>query len=594
VNSIYGTPIELNTCQPHLNGSLLMINGRTQEDDKHDRFKQHGFHFNADNCIACHACESACSEKNDLPPHLSFRKVGTIEGGSYPAVTRINISMACNHCEDPVCLKGCPTRAYTKYLEYGAVLQDPETCFGCGYCTWVCPYNAPQLDPVKGQVSKCNMCIDRLEIGLQPSCVDACLGKALEFGVVEQIPEGQEEAKPTLPGFPDPTISRPNIRFQQTRFLPESLNRIDAEPIQYQKVNGNGHFQVNAKGRQNGNTWGWDKLRSREDPLVFFTLVSQFAVGAFLMLFLLPCLSETAATFLLPQAYAATHTGFLVGVFSLLTAGLISSTLHLGKPRYFYRAFNNLRHSWVSREIAALGAFFNLFGAYILVSTFPVLTAWLPGTVVTVLPSLLGWSASVVGLIGIYCMYRCYRIKARPFWDHWHTGARFFGSGLVLASGGIGLIFGLAGFIEGNPIAALLALLAWPLVAGILIEAVACYAHRHYLESRSEEAAVSLRRLLETFGKCDRLLIASLGPVLSLAFFFTVSPVGGGWGLFIWANIFLGALLREVVSRAIFYVLVVPTTIPGGYFLGNRAFESHARKSGLADQSQVGVASEKH
>ena len=29
----------------------------------------------------------------------------------------------------------------------GYVLQDPETCFGCGYCTWVCPYNAPQLDP---------------------------------------------------------------------------------------------------------------------------------------------------------------------------------------------------------------------------------------------------------------------------------------------------------------------------------------------------------------------------------------------------------------------------------------------------------------
>ena len=74
-----------------------------------------------------------------------------------PAYSRLNISMACNHCDNPVCLKGCPTRAYTKFAEYGAVLQDPDICFGCGYCTWVCPYNAPQLDTKGGHVSKCNI-----------------------------------------------------------------------------------------------------------------------------------------------------------------------------------------------------------------------------------------------------------------------------------------------------------------------------------------------------------------------------------------------------------------------------------------------------
>ena len=89
-------------------------------------------YFNADNCIACHACESACSEKNDLPPHIAYRAVGYVEGGSYPNYTRLNISMACNHCDDPVCLKGCPTRAYTKFAEYGAVLQDPDICFEIG------------------------------------------------------------------------------------------------------------------------------------------------------------------------------------------------------------------------------------------------------------------------------------------------------------------------------------------------------------------------------------------------------------------------------------------------------------------------------
>merc|ERR1712096_183389 len=103
---------------------------------------------------------------------------------------RLNISMACNHCDNPVCLKGCPTRAYTKHPEYGAVIQDPEICFGCGYCTWVCPYNAPQLDPIKGQVGKCNMCVDRLEVNLKPACVSACLGNALDFGIIENTPQG--------------------------------------------------------------------------------------------------------------------------------------------------------------------------------------------------------------------------------------------------------------------------------------------------------------------------------------------------------------------------------------------------------------------
>jgi len=94
-----------------------------------------------------------------------------------------------------VCLKGCPTRAYTKFAEYGAVLQDPDICFGCGYCTWVCPYNAPQLDPEKGQVTKCNMCVDRLEVGLKPACASACLGNALDFGVIENIPDNRSQAK---------------------------------------------------------------------------------------------------------------------------------------------------------------------------------------------------------------------------------------------------------------------------------------------------------------------------------------------------------------------------------------------------------------
>ncbi|HJW10769.1 MAG TPA: 4Fe-4S dicluster domain-containing protein, partial [Albitalea sp.] len=216
-------------------GRSMYINENPAVGTNPNRNKQHGFFFTADNCIGCHACEAACSEKNENPAHLAFRSVGYVEGGSYPDYKRMNISMACNHCDDPVCLKGCPTRAYTKHTEYGAVLQDPDTCFGCGYCTWVCPYNAPQLDPVKGQVSKCNMCVDRLEVGLKPACVAACVGNALDFGVIEKIPEGREQARVEIPGFPSPEITKPNIRFQQIKQLPDQMTRTDSMPLKYHK-----------------------------------------------------------------------------------------------------------------------------------------------------------------------------------------------------------------------------------------------------------------------------------------------------------------------------------------------------------------------
>ena len=103
----YGQSIELVTADDPLAGQSLCINGNTRVSDHPNRYKQHGFYFNADNCTACHACEAACSEKNDLPAHISFRSVGFLEGGSFPASTRVNTSMACNHCDDPVCATGC-------------------------------------------------------------------------------------------------------------------------------------------------------------------------------------------------------------------------------------------------------------------------------------------------------------------------------------------------------------------------------------------------------------------------------------------------------------------------------------------------------
>ncbi|MBI3369995.1 MAG: 4Fe-4S dicluster domain-containing protein, partial [Burkholderiales bacterium] len=284
----YGQKIDL---IEHTEGSLpagrsMYINENPAVGSNPNRNKQHGFFFTADNCIGCHACEAACSEKNENPAHLAFRSVGYVEGGSFPDYKRMNISMACNHCDDPVCLKGCPTRAYTKHTEYGAVLQDPETCFGCGYCTWVCPYNAPQLDPVKGQVSKCNMCVDRLEVGLKPACVAACVGNALDFGVIETVPDRREQARVEIPGFPSPEITHPNIRFQQIKELPDEMTRTDSMPLKYHKDEAGRYRPAIDQKKGRARHWNLARLSSRENPLVLFTLAAQAAAGAFALQFL--------------------------------------------------------------------------------------------------------------------------------------------------------------------------------------------------------------------------------------------------------------------------------------------------------------------
>lgn len=588
----YGKEIELVGADSFLAGKSLHINGDPGIGDNPNRYKQHGFHFTADNCIACHACEAACSEKNELPAHISYRSVGYVEGGTYPAFRRLNISMACNHCDEPVCLKGCPTRAYTKFAEYGAVLQDPDICFGCGYCTWVCPYNAPQLDPVKGQVSKCNMCVDRLEVGLKPACASACLAGALDFGVIEATPEHREQAKLSIPGFPTPDITHPNIRFQQVKSLPMEMHRTDSMPLSYIKDTADSpDYQPTVSPKAVQAEWNVKKLRSREDPLVVFTLISQGVIGAFLTLYLGPVFG---LDMLSPHAHPNAYTGLLLALLGLETFALALSTSHLGKPRRFYRAFNNLRYSPVSREVAALALFYNGLGLYTVLTAFPLLVSWLPPNLVQGLQAFSGWFAVVMGPLAIYAMQRIYRIPARPFWNHWQVLSAFFGNMMVLGSLLVGLVYAAALLLANLPFISLLSALAIPIGLGLVMEGIGLVAHSRYLKESGREAGASWLEQRTTFGKTY--LARNLGLVFSVVMvvYLAVMHVDGSVGFMVWLFTALLIAVTALVGRALFYVLVIPTTMPGAFFWRNRGFEEHARATGLANMPQVGVLPNVH
>jgi DMSO reductase iron-sulfur subunit len=604
--NIYGSDIDLIRKSGLPEGLSLRINGDEGVGENPNRYKQHGFHFTADNCIGCHACEAACSEKNDLPPHLSFRSVGYVEGGTYPNFTRMNISMACNHCDNPVCLKGCPTRAYTKHPEYGAVLQDPDICFGCGYCTWVCPYNAPQLDPVEGHVQKCNMCVDRLEVGLKPACVSACVGNALNFGIIESTPDNREQKKTSIPGFPDPEITNPNIRFQQTKSMPREFTRTDSAPIKYHRKDSSAVYRpIVDKKKIKDRQWNLAKLSSRENPLVIFTLSTQAAIGAFLITFIGALFGvESLQTLNISNIYVP----FLFSVIGLQAFVLLLSTQHLGKPIRFYRGFNNLRHSPLSREALGVSIFLNcMIVVAVLSSLNRGIFNWIEaGTIFNIVSSYLPWFDSsmlnmatsafacltvIAGLIGLYFMHSIYRIKARPFWNHWQVLTSFFGTMFSLGGVLIGIVCIPLALVVGTNIPCLTTGLAGFIAFGLLLESFGHIFHARDLNSDGGEGAASYSLLTTQYGNTYIARNIILG--ISIVSIFTLASVqlSEAWqGQILWLVLAGIILITSLVSRALFYIMVIPTTMPAAFFWKNKGFEEHARETGLAKLPQVGVA----
>lgn len=171
-----------------------------------------GFYFNQDNCIGCRTCQIACKDRNNLMPGELFRKVQTFETGAYPASGLYHYSGACNHCADAKCVKGCPTGAMY-YAADGTVQHDDDKCIGCQYCSWNCPYGAPQFLEEYGIVKKCDSCKELRDGGDNPVCVDACPMRVLEFGDLDKLIEKHVAEKSTnnLSILPNSSITRPSL-----------------------------------------------------------------------------------------------------------------------------------------------------------------------------------------------------------------------------------------------------------------------------------------------------------------------------------------------------------------------------------------------
>ncbi|MFZ0135186.1 MAG: 4Fe-4S dicluster domain-containing protein [Desulfobacterales bacterium] len=156
-------------------------------------------------CTACRGCQVACKQWHNLPAEE------TVNRGSYQnpqdlsfetyKLVRMNETVIddrfrwlffpdqCRHCLEPPCeaTAGEPTAIY-RDPDTGAVVYTPVTkeLNNTDEVIESCPYNIPRKAP-DGALTKCDMCLDRVQAGLAPACVKTCPTGAMNFGEREAM-----------------------------------------------------------------------------------------------------------------------------------------------------------------------------------------------------------------------------------------------------------------------------------------------------------------------------------------------------------------------------------------------------------------------
>lgn len=142
---------------------------------------KYGFVIDNRKCIGCHACTTACKSEHDVPVGVFRTWVKQVEKGDFPNTRRVFSVMRCNHCTDAPCVEICPVEALY-FRPDGIVDFDKNRCIGCKSCMQACPYDALYIDPDTQTAAKCNYCAHRVDIGLEPACVNVCPEHAIISG----------------------------------------------------------------------------------------------------------------------------------------------------------------------------------------------------------------------------------------------------------------------------------------------------------------------------------------------------------------------------------------------------------------------------
>lgn len=443
--------------------------------------QQYAFEVDLDACTGCKACVVACHSLNGLDDGESWRSVTTVTGTVAGAPFQQTVTSACHHCVDPACMNGCPVDAYEKDPITGIVVHLDDQCIGCSYCTLTCPYEVPVLNHARGIVRKCDLCRGRLAEGEAPACVQGCPNRAIAVRVVDTSALREAAALAPIAGMPPSTIT-----------VPSTIYRSDSGRVAAMVSGAPGGQAAAARARP----------AHAHPPLAAMLVLTQLSVGAFV--------ADLAM-----RSDGSLHAAVALGAGVL---ALAASTLHLGRPQYAYRAVIGLRHSWLSREVVAFGAFTGL----------ALLHA------VGALRAVVGWSAAGVGLFGVACSVLIYTSTHRAAWRPAVVTGKFAATTAILG----GAAAAWASAVSGAAAPAWLAVGVGALAAAKLAA-----------------EATGLRALHPDLRRRARARFACGGAALALV------PVAVALPL-VWTLVLGGLLAGEYLERWLFFTTASPPSRP--------------------------------
>jgi Fe-S-cluster-containing dehydrogenase component/formate-dependent nitrite reductase membrane component NrfD len=343
-----------------------------------------GFIIDNRKCIGCHACTVACKAEHEVPVGVNRTWVKYIEKGTFPDTRRLFSVMRCNHCADAPCVEICPVTALFTRKD-GIVDFDSRRCIGCKSCTQACPYDALYMEPSEHTAAKCNYCSHRVDIGLEPACVNVCPEHAIISGDMDD-PRSEIShllARETVSVRKPEKGTNPKLFYidgDRSSLEPGEANP-DTEYMWSSQSSGVGHYakfaedrirekeekvtpqalyQIEPNGAKNkprrvydapakGVLWGWE--------VGAYVWTKGIAAGAFLV----PIITG----YVIDIPFQMKQLGAWIAMIFLVLTGILLIK-DLGRPdRFLYVLLRPQWRSWLTR------------GAYIITAYGGVLTAWI-------------------------------------------------------------------------------------------------------------------------------------------------------------------------------------------------------------------------
>lgn len=401
---------------------------------------KYGFIIDNRKCIGCHACTTACKSEHDVAIGVNRTWVKQVEKGTFPDTKRMFSVMRCNHCTDAPCVEICPTTALFIRND-GIVDFNNDRCIGCKSCMQACPYDALYIDPKTNTAAKCNYCAHRIDIGLEPACVNVCPEHAIISGDMDN-PES--EISKTL-GRHQVTVRKPEKNTEPNVFYingdQSSLNPT-ATDTSYEyfwnsQSKGVGHFAKYAESKNKGvdlramveqlngdsdeedtlynpktvevlmnkerrvydspnkgTLWGWE--------VSAYVFTKAIAAGVFLVAFLATITNRVLLSETMPGIVALTSLVFLG-----ITGILLVKDLDQPK-RFLYVLLRPQFKSWLVRGAYAITS----MGAFVTLWALSIYYGW------DQLAKISFWGGAITAFItAIYTAFLFAQAKGRDFWQ---------------------------------------------------------------------------------------------------------------------------------------------------------------------------------